>query len=405
MSNKPDFKTDDVCSIAGLETESARWVAMGIIEPLQRGKILELYPSQTDQPSRFASIIALFGAICLGMGGILFVASNWQAIPSFLKTILMAGLASSSVWAGYHLGYKKGNYPKIGESLVLVGCILWGASIALVAQIYNIHSPHPTNGGILWLIGVLPLAWALMSPQVWALSSLGIILIAGFRQVEYMSSRWGNDGFFSASMAAALLIFALGCLGTSRLKTEAPARAGMVTGSFFILAYAYVSSFRGGSRMWTVADTANSNTSMILFLTIILLAGSFGIAQLLRGIRSKVSWEISEGAMITLISTATLFITSMGGLSDRTLAALIWNLLLVGAIGAVIHSGTNRAIPGLVNLGFIFFALFIFSRYFDFFFDLMDRSLFFIGAGALLIFGSAKIESRRKKMLASIGRN
>lgn len=395
-------QVDEVCSIPELEKESARWVAMGLIDPAQRSRIMALYPPALETPSRFASVIALFGAICLGMGGLLFVASNWEYLPRIVKTLLIVGLATGSAWTGYFLGYKKGNYPKIGESLVLLGSLLWGAGIALVAQIYNIHSPYPTNGAFLWLLGVLPLAWALMSPQVWGLSSIGLILTMGFRQLEYSASRWGAHGFFSASMATALIVLSMGYLGINGRATGAPARVGVITGTFFLLSYSFGSSFRGAQDMWQIMSSDAPAASMNLFLFLIFIACGLGILHLVRGIREKTSWVIAEGSLALVTASSVLLCTSLAGTLDRSLAALIWNLILVGAIVTAIHSGLKRAMPGLVNLGFMFFAIFLFARYFDLFYGLFDRSLFFTGAGLLLILGSAKIERRRKKMLAEL---
>ena len=58
----------------------------------------------------------------------------------------------------------------------------------------------------------------------------------------------------------------------------------------------------------------------------------------------------------------------------------------------------NRA---YINLGLVFFVLEVIARYFDFFWKLMPRSLFFIGGGLLLMVGGIVLEKKRRAVLAS----
>ena len=51
-----------------------------------------------------------------------------------------------------------------------------------------------------------------------------------------------------------------------------------------------------------------------------------------------------------------------------------------------------------VNSAFIIFTITLLSRYFDTFWRLMDRSLFFIVGGLLLIIGGYWLEKKRRQL-------
>ena len=63
--------------------------------------------------------------------------------------------------------------------------------------------------------------------------------------------------------------------------------------------------------------------------------------------------------------------------------ALAFNLILLAAVLWGVGLGIWTHQEPLINLSLLFFALQVMARYFDFFFSLFDRSLVFIGAGAL----------------------
>jgi uncharacterized membrane protein len=49
----------------------------------------------------------------------------------------------------------------------------------------------------------------------------------------------------------------------------------------------------------------------------------------------------------------------------------------------------------------LFFAFDVIARYFDLFWKLLPRSLFFILGGLLLLFGGVLLERKRRKILSS----
>jgi uncharacterized membrane protein len=58
--------------------------------------------------------------------------------------------------------------------------------------------------------------------------------------------------------------------------------------------------------------------------------------------------------------------------------------------------------PYIFTLGLLMFAVAVIFKYFDFFFALMDRSLFFLSGGILLLLGSLYLEHKRRDILQSM---
>ena len=107
---------------------------------------------------RTVSIIAIIGAILIGAGIFSFVASNWQHMPKLLKILILLITMLFAYTGGWFLK-EKYNFKKLGEALLLLGLITYGASIFLTAQMFNVRANWP-DGFILWMFGSIALTLA-----------------------------------------------------------------------------------------------------------------------------------------------------------------------------------------------------------------------------------------------------
>lgn len=73
-------------------------------------------------------------------------------------------------------------------------------------------------------------------------------------------------------------------------------------------------------------------------------------------------------------------------------------MLFVSMIAFIIIGYANRE-PVLVNSGLIFFVLDVIARYFDFFWEMMDKSIFFMAGCLLLLVGGTLLERYRRKII------
>ncbi|HMP67265.1 MAG TPA: DUF2157 domain-containing protein [Candidatus Paceibacterota bacterium] len=111
-----------------------------------------------ENPKRTIFIILIIGAVLVAAGIFSFVASNWQEMTSFVKVSIIL----ISMILSYSLGFyfqEKRNLPKLGGALIILGVLIYGAGIFLVAQIFNIRANWP-DGFILWMVGAVAMSYA-----------------------------------------------------------------------------------------------------------------------------------------------------------------------------------------------------------------------------------------------------
>lgn len=82
--------------------------------------------------------------------------------------------------------------------------------------------------------------------------------------------------------------------------------------------------------------------------------------------------------------------------------ALIFNFVTLLGMLSVILAGYLRRENWQINLGAVLLCLFAFSKYVDWFYSFMNKSLFFVGAGVLLLAVGFMIERGRKKIVQKI---
>jgi hypothetical protein len=94
------------------------------------------------------------------------------------------------------------------------------------------------------------------------------------------------------------------------------------------------------------------------------------------------------------------------GRLELTSAGLVWvviyNIALFLKLLGSIFSGYLRRETWLVNLGALFLFVFIIVKYFDWFFSFLEKSVFFIIAGALLFGVGWSMEKGRRRMISQI---
>lgn len=137
------------------------WVNNGIIDDTQASEISALY-AHREQSSWGKVIFAALGSVIFGLGVILLFAYNWEAMHRFSKLFTIFSSIAVAHGLGYYFSAEHSSHKKIGESLHLLGTMLFGAGIWLVAQIYHIDEHFP-NALLVWALGALAFAWVLPS--------------------------------------------------------------------------------------------------------------------------------------------------------------------------------------------------------------------------------------------------
>lgn len=420
-----------------LPAEAERWVQQGLISADQRDAIVKLYPSApAESRDRTTLILSVLGSLLLGAGVILFFASNWPLLPVWLRLGVLLGAVAGSYWGGYHLAHGSANYPRLGQSLILLGAILYGASIWLVAQMFHLDSHYP-NGFFMWAAGLLPLAWVVEPRPVLYLSTVLLGIWTVMEQVSFDAANY---------LYPVLVLGAL--LPLSRRLHTALGEAGVLTGVFLWLSlnvarvggdmegiwqlmailYGTALVLGGLARLGDPRPMLGVGGAVLLggcyFLTFDLYGGqveAVSIATLFQGplfnaivaglllaampagaylyVRRSEPWRqvILPAAFLPL--AGALLLPVLGDVGRMVLFNLV---LFAGTVGMVVL-GVQRRMELLVNLGLIIFVIHTITRYVDLFFTAMNKSLFFMLGGVLLIGGGWLLERNRRRWVGEIG--
>lgn len=119
----------------------------GIINEQQQNDMMAFY--EEGYGISFIRVIVTVGAVLLGLGVILFIASNWDEMSRFLKVMIVLTGIAASFFTSYKL---EKNYPKTSEAFLYLSNLLFGAGIFLIQQIFNI-SDHNFLSFFMWAVG------------------------------------------------------------------------------------------------------------------------------------------------------------------------------------------------------------------------------------------------------------
>ena len=389
-----------------LPAEIESWQGQGLITPQQGQAIIGSYPIQASPRGsygRLVTILAILGAVLLGLGVILFFASNWDGIPRTVKlALLLIGVPTTYI-IGYWLRYGRG-YPRVGVAAIFLAAIFYGAGVHLVAQSYHVPVNDPRLF-LFWFLGVLPLAYLTRSQAILVLSILLFLVSVGFWLPLWLD---GMDAVpflvFPLYLVLGLMLFSLGRFQALFDLTRSYAKAYEILGLLTTFGALYLLSFRfwfEGFRRYYLssAEPVSWEFWLVLFgaaaLAVLLLGGAIG-QQI--GIRRPLLTLPYELGFSLLLLVAGFMLIFLPGESDLIYPLIFNALLLLGIVGLV-FGGYYRSQESWINLALIFFGVDVFARYFEFSFDLFDRSLVFIGAGSILLAGGFLLERGRRKVM------
>ncbi|MDA8078727.1 MAG: DUF2157 domain-containing protein [Nitrospiraceae bacterium] len=392
-----------------LRQELRVWLDEGLITPEQKDRILSRYQriAEADEkagPGRLITTVSVLGSILIGIGVILFVASNWSEVPRWGKLGIIFSSMVINYAAGFYLRYEKKNYPKVGASLILLGSIIFGAGIFLIAQIYHI-SVHYPNGPLLWGLGALPLAYLLRFRSLLFLCLLDLLVWQGMESSFHVSLiAYRPLPFVMLFLMTGICLWTMGMVHRGFGRIADLAGPYSITGLLLTMGGTYIFTF-------DVFGVALGDIGLIWFYCGII--GLFLLSALLYALSGEKErlWGYEMLGLVALMSLAVALsflykrdpLTPYRALSS-TLPVLASNMLLALEIIGVITLGYIRRNAAYINIGIIFFVLDVTARYFDFFWKLLDRSIFFIAGGVILVLGGVFLEKKRRKVLAAFSK-
>ncbi|MCX7830762.1 MAG: DUF2157 domain-containing protein, partial [Acidobacteria bacterium] len=323
--------------------------------------------------------------------------SNWGMIPRWGKLSIIFLSLFSSYSLGYYLRYEKKSYPKVGGALIFLGCMIYGAGIFLIAQIYNI-SVHYPNGPLMWALGVLPLAYLLRFKTILFLALIDLIIWLPMELSFHITSYHSTMIYFTMFLFMGICYFSLGLMQSKYDFTKDLSRIYLVLGAFLVFGSFYVFTFEEAkNRIETGENLFPFLFGFSLIFAFCLLVNFF--------FAKKDKFIIAESALLLFLFIFAVWYLSTAqsesGKSRGDFFVIVTNIIYFLMIVGIIILGFKKKDKVYINIGLIFFVFDVFARYFDFFFKLLPRSIFFIAGGLMLIFGGIFLEKKRRKILKS----
>jgi uncharacterized membrane protein len=426
--------------IKWLLNEINLWVGEGIIAPEQATVLKRRYPAPGEGTAWGRMIFFSIGAILFGLGIILIFAYNWEKMHKFAKLAVIFAALIGAHGAGYWLNRPESRYRAAGEGLHLLGTMLFGAGIWLIAQIYHIQKHYPT-AFLFWGFGALAMAWSLPSiPQAIAAVILfvlwncfeafdfkdphlispfiilvGIVPLAWLKRsrvliticvIGFLVTLFASVSTLEGDLAPLVIFFSaciLIAMSVVVRQRKLFAQIGPVfsfIGFLLYFAILFILSFyHRGKGTWSVHF--NQFMESLFFFSFALAAmGTWAWAIWpTRVKRSKPGKVISSeyyGVWATLV---IMILNALDLIALRGwLGMAVFNILFLYQCIVIIITGCRSLNLKSTVTGCVLFAVIAMARYADLFFSLLTRSLVFFIAGAAL-FSVGIYYSRTKKQI------
>lgn len=399
--------------MASIEKDLPELVANNVITPQTAKDIQNYYASRKEpQGNGLLTIFGALGGILVGLGIILIFAHNWDDFSKSTKTMLaIMPLVVTQALTAYTLIKDKGGVWRNACGTLLFFSV--GASIALVAQIYNL----PGNLGTFlftWIVLCSPLIYILRSNALAVLH----VLFATYYAVEegYFSPEkpWGYvlfiallmpfyiqqlkeernngtaalnwllplsglislGGFLDGADQFGLLIYLafaglLHAIGYMEIFKDSPKKNGFLTlGEMGIVVILTMASFRW---VWHDVIVNSIPHTFFIILWLVFLAAAIYFSFFHKG----ASKHFEPFRTAALVFPLIYFL----GIFDDLVPSVLTNILVLALGVAVIREGVAKFDFAILNFGLIITSVLIACRFFDVNMSFVVRGLLFIGVG------------------------
>jgi uncharacterized membrane protein len=426
---------------AALRNELLIWVQKGIVSEQTAKQLSNEYQLdhlQRESTRLLSAVIFTIGGVLLGGGVISFVAANWEAIPTPIKLALLFFALIGFHALGFWLWHTQ-NWRRLGHALVFCGCLVFGANIGLVAQIFHVSSDWYGGFGA-WALGSLVMAWAVRS---WIIGVLALgtsfIWFIGFQSDHEQSA-----SFYPLILAVSLLPLAwiirsrvlyggtligiviaacvlAGYQGSGRQLLFTMASGGMfmwalselhrasdrhpefanITSGFglgLLALAAYISSFHG---LWyPSAFGPMRSTWAFLFFSL-----SIAISWLAWKRSKQSQLLLTVGVLLVggiLCASSLLAGATANGIDGQFLFTATSNLAALILATVIIGVGLIHERRLAFWLGSLYLVLLILSRFLEYDTSLLLKSAAFLACGVAVIAGGISYEKYLRRNAGSI---
>lgn len=365
-----------------------------------------------NRGGRFMMIFMTIGAIAIGLGLILLIASNWSNFTSFVKTVFIITITLLFYGVWYYFAYKKEWFKKIGHSLIFLWSISYGVAIFLLGQIYNVGGNY-SSALLLWMIWIIPLAFYTRYISIFSLS---LVLLYAF----IFSYVWENYTFSGFVITLLFIVISFFNLVLVRYYEQFDYKQFWLVSSTFwiiwllwwIFAFTFKDFWIYGLQ-WDI--NINILVILLLFLVLWILWVSISSIQ-----KKKIELDLDFPFFIwSIIILALIFYTyyhttiqyNTLAFEQNQIFLNFWgyfyvvgmNLVYLAIVWVFVFLWIKKEKAGYINLSMIFFAIYLIGRYFAFLENSkMEWAIVFITWGVVCLGVGWLSESIRRRVLKNI---
>ena len=385
------------------------WHASGFISTEQRDLLLAHAPAappdaHDEEPERTmgrerklgrgVAILVNLGAIVLAAGLIVFFASNWIDFGRTAKIASLFVLTAFFYFAGVELtDAGRWHFPALGRAFIFLGCVLFGVDLLLLALIYDLTARHA------WALLIDTTVWLAVAYlfQSRLILFLGLIGAASWfgAEVGYL---WGGYWIY-LGRPFHFLGFGACLLAVAGIHARRGQRGFSVSYALVGLLLIYLSSL-----VLSIFDLQRSLQAMdwqAPFAVWVMLYAPYLVALGLVAFIHR-RWPqanlTSPPVLVVLFGLALTLVFSVIAWTPGH--RQFWYILLLTLLtSAGIYLGIAWESPLFLNTSLAFFTLNVYTRFYEYFWNAMPKSLFFMIAGATLIGGGIWVERVRRRIL------
>ena len=319
-------------------------------------------------------------ALLLAAAILVFVASNWEAIPRIVRV----GVLFAIIFAGYVGGavLKLSGHAAIAEAVWLVAAAAFGGSIALIGQMYHL-SGDETQAVLTWCVGTAVAAAALRSgPLTVAAVALATAWLF-LREVDF----WRDTDFPYYFLAIAAVLWLI-----SYWTNSAASRHLLVLSLIF---YAALLAIENDNDVVHIGAGLAAVSAALFALAVAMPAAVDRIVRL--------GGLLPVHGMIGFLTGMIMIQFDLAGDAGPGFA-IAGGLALAGIVAAVVLAG--RESRGLRWIAYVGFAVELCLIYGVMIQDMLGTAGFFLAAGVilgLLALAIIRIEKRMKEPRPSEG--
>jgi uncharacterized membrane protein len=374
--------------------EAVDWVREGLVSEAQAEAIRRRYREHgaPSRRNRVVQTLATIGAVVAGLGVVLFFAANWDGIPRPVRVLMLLALVIGSYAGGFVLR-ERGRNQYVGAALLLLGGLAFGASLFLVGQMYHVQAHDPLAFLVLAL-GAGATAWIARSE---ALATLAILSGGAWAVFEAAVGGPGEDvdQIVYLPVVSALYGALLYGLGTGFGPTiDSFARPARRLGALLAIAGAFVFTFRFGFD-----EQDEIGRLLVTVLVVLAVAAVAGAAAILRSRRPTASYEAGALSAAAVLVVLWVLVPEAPVNGDPIVYPILFNVLVAAIVlGAVVVGFLNDE-QWLVTLGLVWVGIDVLARYLDLFWDMLPRSLVFVGVGGTILLLAFVLERQRRGLV------